>query len=85
MCEREKLIVYFFGVHISADNELVIINFYADWCRFSNVLAPVFDEAADKVAEEFKSSPGRVVLGKVDCDNEGEFSSRDFSCLNVGN
>jgi len=34
------------------------------------MLAPIFDEAADKVAEEFPES-GRVVMGKVDCDREG--------------
>ena len=58
-----------------ASNELVFINFYADWCRFSNMLAPIFDEAADKVVAEFPN-PGRVVMGKVDCDKEGSLSSR---------
>ncbi|XP_052120789.1 endoplasmic reticulum resident protein 44 isoform X2 [Frankliniella occidentalis] len=58
-----------------ASNELVFINFYADWCRFSNMLAPVFDEAADKVTVEFPT-PGRVVMGKVDCDKEGTLASR---------
>lgn len=58
-----------------ATNELVIINFYADWCRFSNILAPIFDEAAEKVSAEFKD-PGRVVLGKVDCDNENSIATR---------
>lgn len=52
----------------TANTELVLINFYADWCRFSNMLAPIFDEAADKVTSEFPSS--RVILGKVDCDKE---------------
>ena len=32
------------------------------------MLAPIFDEAADKVTSEFPSS--RVILGKVDCDKE---------------
>lgn len=32
----------------------------------------MFDEAADKVAAEFNSTPGRVVLGKVDCDDESK-------------
>ncbi|KAI5716146.1 hypothetical protein M8J76_001685 [Diaphorina citri] len=59
-----------------ANHELVIINFYADWCRFSNILAPIFDDAAEKVAAEFKSTPGRVVLGKVDCDNENTIATR---------
>ena len=54
---------------VSASNELVFINFYAEWCRFSNLLAPLFDEAADKVKELFPDA-GRVVMGKVDCDAE---------------
>ena len=29
--------------------EFVFLNFYADWCRFSNMLAPIWDEGADKV------------------------------------
>ncbi|KAL1450683.1 hypothetical protein WDU94_003018, partial [Cyamophila willieti] len=58
------------------DHELVIINFYADWCRFSNILAPVFDDAAKKVSDEFASAPNRVVLGKVDCDNENAIATR---------
>lgn len=36
------------------------------------MLAPIFDEAAEKVALEFPK-PGKVVMGKVDCDKEGEF------------
>lgn len=59
--------------HVSASNELVIINFYADWCKFSNILQPIFDEAADKVKVEF-TEPGRIVFGKVDCDQESKYS-----------
>lgn len=36
---------------------------------------PVFDEAADKVAQEFPES-GKVVMGKVDCDKEGSVATR---------
>lgn len=32
--------------------ELVFLNFYADWCRFSQMLAPIFEDAADKAAKE---------------------------------
>ncbi|XP_050533415.1 endoplasmic reticulum resident protein 44-like [Daktulosphaira vitifoliae] len=58
-----------------ASNELVIINFYADWCRFSGMLTPIFNEAANKIAELYKQ-PGKVVLGKVDCDTETAVASR---------
>ncbi|XP_050533632.1 endoplasmic reticulum resident protein 44-like [Daktulosphaira vitifoliae] len=58
-----------------ASNELVIINFYADWCRFSGMLAPIFNEAANKVAELYKQ-PGKVIMGKIDCDSETAVASR---------
>lgn len=58
-----------------ASNELVFINFYAEWCRFSNLLQPIFDEAADKVKEAFPEA-GKVVMGKVDCDRETSIASR---------
>ena len=61
-------------VGILENNDLVLINFYADWCRFSNMLAPIWDEGADKVAAQL---PGvKVVLGKVDCDKEGSLGQR---------
>lgn len=56
-------------------NELVFVNFYADWCRFSNLLAPIFDEAAENVKKEFPQT-GKVVLGKVDCDAETAISNQ---------
>lgn len=39
------------------------------------MLAPIFDEAADKVATEFPES-GKVVMGKVDCDRENSVATR---------
>lgn len=58
-----------------ASNELIVINFYADWCRFSNLLQPIFDEAADKVKEAFPES-GKVVFAKVNCDVESAIAAK---------
>lgn len=58
-----------------ATNELVLINFYAQWCRFSNSLAPIFEEAANKIRNAFPE-PGRVVMAKVDCERESGIASR---------
>ena len=55
-------------------HELVIINFYADWCRFSQILAPVFEEASNKVQQEFQA--GQVLFARVDCETETDLSSR---------
>ena len=41
---------------LSATHELVFVNFYADWCRFSQILKPVFEEAGKKVKELFPVS-----------------------------
>ena len=49
----------------------MFINFYADWCRFSNLLAPEWDKTADRAAQEL-GQPGKVVIGKIDCDKESE-------------
>ena len=51
------------------NNQLVFVNFYADWCRFSRMLAPVFEEASNIVAREYVQ-PGAVLFAKVDCDNQ---------------
>ncbi|PVD38973.1 hypothetical protein C0Q70_01598 [Pomacea canaliculata] len=55
-------------------NDLVFVNFYADWCRFSQILSPTFDEASRKISEEFPE-PGRVTFAKVDCDREVTIAS----------
>lgn len=51
------VVVVFLAFHLlfiifAASNELVFLNFYAEWCRFSNILAPIFNEAADKVSNK---------------------------------
>jgi len=59
---------------ILENNDFVFINFYADWCRFSNMLAPIWDEGADKIAAELAGK--KVVVGRVDCDKESSLGSR---------
>jgi endoplasmic reticulum resident protein 44 len=60
---------------VLASNELVFINFYADWCRFSQMLTPVFDEASQKVKAAFPED-GKVSFGRIDCDREGDLAAR---------
>lgn len=71
------LFVQLINFYILASNELVIINFYADWCRFSGILAPIFEDAAAKVSELYPGS-GKVVMGKVDCDAESKRKNFKF-------
>jgi endoplasmic reticulum resident protein 44 len=60
---------------LTASHEVVFINFYADWCRFSQILAPVFEEAYTNILKEFPDQ-GKVLFGKVDCETETDLSSR---------
>lgn len=55
--------------NIISTHELVFVNFYADWCRFSQILKPVFEEASKKVKELYPEA-GKVAFGAVDCDSE---------------
>ncbi|EDV41825.2 uncharacterized protein Dana_GF17308 [Drosophila ananassae] len=71
-----SVVVTFHNIHnILNSNELVLLSFYTDWCRFSQLLQPVFEEAATEIHREFPE-PGRVVLGRVDCDEEEDVANR---------
>lgn len=54
-------------------NEVVFINFYADWCHFSALLAPIFEHAAVHLKHEFPDA-GKVLLGRVDCARETDMA-----------
>eukprot|EP00112_Aurelia_sp_Birch-Aquarium-sp1_P008063 Seg1883.1 transcript_id=Seg1883.1/GoldUCD/mRNA.D3Y31 product="Endoplasmic reticulum resident protein 44" protein_id=Seg1883.1/GoldUCD/D3Y31 len=55
-------------------HKVVLVNFYAEWCRFSQMLAPLFDQAAGIVQEEF---PDSATMGKVDCETEHQISTEN--------
>lgn len=63
---------------LSSSHEIVFINFYADWCRFSQILTPIFEEAYNEVLKEFPE-PSRVLFAKVDCEVESEYTH----CLTI--
>lgn len=58
-----------------ASNDIVFVNFYANWCRFSQMLKPIFEDAARTIKEQFVTQ-GEVVLAGVDCDREPEISQK---------
>ncbi|KAF7227254.1 endoplasmic reticulum resident protein 44 [Nothobranchius furzeri] len=54
---------------------VALVNFYADWCRFSQMLHPIFEEASNVVREEFPDSR-QVVFARVDCDQHADIAQR---------
>ena len=50
---------------------LLLVNFYAPWCPWSQRLSPVWEATARLLHEKYPpGSDGRVLLGKVDCTVE---------------
>ncbi|XP_047454708.1 endoplasmic reticulum resident protein 44 [Mugil cephalus] len=54
---------------------VALVNFYADWCRFSQMLHPIFEEASNVVREEFPDTK-HVVFARVDCDQHADIAQR---------
>ncbi|XP_057691501.1 endoplasmic reticulum resident protein 44 [Corythoichthys intestinalis] len=52
-----------------------LVNFYADWCRFSQMLHPIFEEASNIAREEFPDTK-QVVFARVDCDQHSDIAQR---------
>ncbi|XP_014663709.1 PREDICTED: endoplasmic reticulum resident protein 44-like isoform X2 [Priapulus caudatus] len=58
------------------NTEIVFINFYADWCRFSQILNPIFEEADKKLRTDVPDAEGKVIFGKVNCDEQVQVCTR---------
>ncbi|MGH0120488.1 UNVERIFIED_CONTAM: hypothetical protein FKN15_066812 [Acipenser sinensis] len=54
---------------------VALVNFYADWCRFSQMLHPIFEESSNVVREEFPDLK-QVVFARVDCDQHPDIAMR---------
>ncbi|CAL8290856.1 unnamed protein product [Merluccius merluccius] len=54
---------------------VALVNFYADWCRFSQMLHPIFEEASNLVREEYPDVT-QVVFARVDCDQHSDIAQR---------
>ncbi|KAG9283609.1 endoplasmic reticulum resident protein 44 [Astyanax mexicanus] len=54
---------------------VALVNFYADWCRFSQMLHPIFEEASNVVREEYPDT-SQVVFARVDCDQHTDIAQR---------
>ena len=58
-----------FDVVVLKSDKPVLVDFWATWCGPCRMLGPVIEE----LATEYE---GRVVVGKVDVDNNQEFAAK---------
>ncbi|CAI9773448.1 unnamed protein product [Fraxinus pennsylvanica] len=63
---------------IAHQHAILVVNFYAPWCYWSNRLKPSWEKAAKIMMERYDPEmDGRILLGKVDCTEEIELCKRD--------
>ncbi|XP_031105637.1 protein disulfide isomerase-like 5-4 [Ipomoea triloba] len=57
---------------------ILVVNFYAPWCYWSNRLKPSWEKAAKIIKERYDPEmDGRILLGKVDCTEEVDLCKRN--------
>lgn len=59
--------------------QIVVLNFYADWCPYSARWKPVFHESAKLIYEETvtnSSNPNAVVFGQINCEIQTTLAQR---------
>ncbi|KAK1391818.1 Protein disulfide-isomerase 5-3 [Heracleum sosnowskyi] len=63
---------------ISHLHPILVVNFFAPWCSWSNRLRPSWEKAATILRERYDPEmDGRILLGKVDCTEESELCRRN--------
>lgn len=60
---------------LMASDQVVVIDFWAEWCGPCRMIGPIVDE----LATEYE---GRAIIGKCDVDSNDEISSQ-FSVRNI--
>ncbi|KAJ9562614.1 hypothetical protein OSB04_007774 [Centaurea solstitialis] len=62
---------------ISHQHSILVVNFYAPWCYWSNRLKPSWEKAAKIMRERHDPEvDGRIIMGKVDCTEEADLCRR---------
>jgi len=62
-------------------NQLVFVNFYVNWCRFSQNLNPIYEDLAEKITKQYskKKNEGLIQIGKVNCEISGNSKENFFN------
>ncbi|KAL2245340.1 UNVERIFIED_CONTAM: Protein disulfide isomerase-like 5-4 [Sesamum indicum] len=63
---------------ITHQHAILVVNFYAPWCYWSNRLKPSWEKAAKIIRERYDPEiDGRILMGKVDCTEEVDLCRRN--------
>ncbi|PKU48861.1 hypothetical protein llap_832 [Limosa lapponica baueri] len=71
----ERISVFMEKCLVIHNADVALVNFYADWCRFSQMLHPIFEEASNVIKEEYPDK-NQVVFARVDCDQHSDIAQR---------
>uniref|UniRef100_A0A7N1A684 Thioredoxin domain-containing protein n=1 Tax=Kalanchoe fedtschenkoi TaxID=63787 RepID=A0A7N1A684_KALFE len=62
----------------SNEYPILVVNFYAPWCFWSNKLRPSWEKAAKIIRERYDPEmDGRILIGKVDCTEQTGLCNRN--------
>ncbi|KAF6137424.1 hypothetical protein GIB67_009900 [Kingdonia uniflora] len=57
---------------------ILVVNFFAPWCYWSNRLKPSWEKAAKTISERYDPEvDGRILMAKVDCTEHGELCRKN--------
>ncbi|KAH6786418.1 PDI-like 5-4 [Perilla frutescens var. hirtella] len=63
---------------LSHQHAILVVNFFAPWCYWSNRLKPSWEKAAKIIRERYDPEiDGRILMGKVDCTEELDLCKRN--------
>ncbi|XP_057461600.1 protein disulfide isomerase-like 5-4 isoform X1 [Actinidia eriantha] len=58
-------------------HQILVVNFFAPWCYWSNRLKPSWEKAAKMIRDRYDPEmDGRILMGKVDCTEEADLCKR---------
>ncbi|KAK1430957.1 hypothetical protein QVD17_14107 [Tagetes erecta] len=62
---------------ITHEHPLVVVNFFAPWCHWSNLLNPAWEKTAKVMRQRYSPEyDGRIIVGSVDCTKETDLCKK---------
>ncbi|KAF5814956.1 putative endoplasmic reticulum vesicle transporter, Thioredoxin domain, Thioredoxin-like superfamily [Helianthus annuus] len=56
---------------VTHEHALVVVNFFAPWCHWSNLLSPAWEKTAKVMRQRYNPKyDGRIIVASVDCTQE---------------